>query len=96
LSTRKSVKIPDSNKTGWITNPTDKDWLNWGNTCLSGTVDVTGLTFDLAQTVNYPPSENQQIIQLLTDIWHNQATMIKWLSKIAEKPSKVPKRKKAS
>jgi len=23
-------------------------------------------------------------IQLLTDIWHNQATIIKWLSKIAE------------
>jgi len=28
-----------------------------------------------------PPEE---IKQLLTDIWHNQATIIKWLTKIAE------------
>ena len=31
-----------------------------------------------------PEDHAQNIEQLLTDIWHNQATIIKWLSKIAE------------
>jgi len=30
------------------------------------------------------PNTDAAVIQLLTDIWHNQATIIKWLSKIAE------------
>jgi len=34
-----------------------------------------------------PPEED--IKQLLTDIWHNQATIIKWLSKIAENTKKA-------
>jgi len=29
-----------------------------------------------------------RMIVLLTDIWHNQATIIKWLSKIAENTKK--------
>jgi len=93
LSTRKSEKIPDS-------DPTNSNWVNWATNLstagCSGTFTSGGLQFDLAQTVNYPPTENEQIIQLLTDIWHNQATMIKWLSKIAEKGKKPSKRKKAS
>jgi len=90
LSTRKSEKIPDSSN--------DTDWVAFGNdlTSSSGTFTLGTMNFDLAQTVNYPPSENEQIIRLLTDIWHNQATMIKWLSKIAENGKTKPKRKKAS
>ena len=29
--------------------------------------------------------------QLLTDIWHNQATIIKWLSKIEENQKRIIK-----
>jgi len=60
------------------------------NTCAAtSTVDMTGMTFNLDVTDGgtagvYMPDKDDRIIQLLTDIWHNQATIIKWLSKIAE------------
>ncbi len=38
-----------------------------------------------------PPTNDEKIIDLLTDIWHNQATIIKWLSKIAENTKKDSK-----
>jgi len=34
-------------------------------------------------TIDYITPEDR-MIELLTDIWHNQATIIKWLTKIAE------------
>jgi len=40
---------------------------------------------------SYPYSDlepEDEMNQLLTDIWHNQATIIKWLSKIAENTKK--------
>jgi len=43
-------------------------------------IDATGA----ATAGTLPPSHDEKIEQLLTDIWHNQATIIKWLSKIAE------------
>jgi len=43
-------------------------------------LDVTGA----ATAGTIPPTNDEKMVQLLTDIWHNQATMIKWLSKIAE------------
>ncbi len=37
----------------------------------------------------YIPRDYQgEIIQLLTDIWHNQAIMIKWMSKLHEETRK--------
>jgi len=42
-----------------------------------------GLEFD----VDFP--ENGKMEQLLIDIWHNQATEIKWLSKIHEELKKA-------
>ncbi len=35
-----------------------------------------------------PEDHAKNIEQLLTDIWHNQATIIKWLTKIAENTKK--------
>jgi len=64
------------------------------------TADIGGLTsnMDISGASVYAPDKDDKIIQLLDkivtvqgklfelqiDIWHNQATMIKWLSKIAE------------
>jgi len=42
----------------------------------------------LDATVPNPEDHAVNIEQLLTDIWHNQATIIKWLSKIAENTKK--------
>ena len=40
-------------------------------------------------TVTPNPEDHAIAIeQILTDIWHNQATIIKWLTKIAENTKK--------
>ena len=84
MSTHKKEKIPDS-------KADDTLWETFNlNSCVStSTVGLEGLTFNLDVTGagtagTLPPSHDEQIIALLTDIWHNQATIIKWLSKIAE------------
>ncbi len=42
-----------------------------------------GIIFD----VDFP--KDDKIVQVLIDIWHNQATEIKWLSKIHEELKKA-------
>jgi len=84
LSTPKKEKIPDSG---------DNLWKEFSlNTCAStSTADFGGLTFNMDLTgATIPPTNDEKILAVLTDIWHNQATIIKWLSKIAEntKPDK--------
>ena len=54
--------------------------------------DICSLTFNVdysggatAGNYTFPLTAHQEKLeQLLTDIWHNQATIIKWLTKIAE------------
>ena len=84
----KKEKIPDTGCNLW------KEFsLNAGATCSS--IDLAGLTFNVdysgsATEGTLPDTHEEKILAMLTDIWHNQATMIKWLSKIAEntKPDK--------
>ena len=81
-SNPKKAGIPDSGNDIWKT-------VYLGSCDTGSTIDIAGASFNLnladsATAGTIPPSENQQIIDLLTDIWHNQATIIKWLSKIAE------------
>jgi len=82
--TQKKGKTPDSEDDCNL-------WKSFNiNTCAATTsVGLEGLTFNLDVTGagtagTLPPSHDEKIEQLLTDIWHNQATIIKWLSKIAE------------
>jgi len=85
LSTHKKEKIPDSGSNDcnlWKT-------FNFNSCAATSTVGLEGMTFNLdvtgATTAGTAgETEHQQMINLLTDIWHNQATIIKWLSKIAE------------
>jgi len=79
LSKPKKEKIPDIRD----------EWVNLWNPCATNisTSGVSGLTFNMdlsgaATAGTLPPSHEEKIEQLLTDIWHNQATMIKWLEKI--------------
>jgi len=82
LSTPKKEKIPDTEDDLWKTFNLD------GFT--GPTLTEGGLTFNVdysgsatAGTFGPPLTQHEQRIeQLLTDIWHNQATMIKWLEKI--------------
>ena len=85
MSTHKKEKIPDSGNddTLWETFNINND------VSANALSEIGGLTFNLnladsgtAGTI--PPSQDDRIEALLTDIWHNQATIIKWLSKIAE------------
>jgi len=82
--TQKKEKTPDI-------KADDPLWKTFSlNTCAAtSSVDFEGLTFNMdlsggVTSETYQPDKDDKIIQLLTDIWHNQATIIKWLSKIAE------------
>jgi len=84
LSTHKKEKIPDSGSDCNL-------WKTFNiNSCIStSSLDLAGMTFNLdvtgaATAGTIPPTNDEKMVQLLTDIWHNQATIIKWLSKIAE------------
>jgi len=82
--TQKKEKTPDI-------KPDDPLWKTFNiNTCAATSTGVfEGMSFNLDVTGSgtagtLPPSHDEKMIDLLTDIWHNQATIIKWLSKIAE------------
>jgi len=81
--TQKKDKIPDTGSNDcnlWKT-------FNFNACAATSTAGVDGLTFNIdtnGLAGTYMPDKDDRIIQLLTDIWHNQATIIKWLSKIAE------------
>ena len=91
--TQKKEKTPDFDidDTG-----ADKLWTIWnlGGACAATANDVSGLTFnmnlsDSSTAGTFPPTHDEKMLLLLTDIWHNQATIIKWLSKIAENTKKA-------
>ena len=46
------------------------------------------IPLDVTASAPNPEDHAVAIEQLLTDIWHNQATIIKWLTKIAENTKK--------
>ena len=83
----KKEGIPDSN------NEPDDLWKEFNGTCGGVTVPLSRMTFNLDVTGactagTLPETTDDKILALLTDIWHNQATIIKWLSKIAENTKK--------
>ncbi len=85
----KKEKIPDTNGDDlWKTFPTCAFAGFAGTTCGDITC-IGGLTFNVdysgsATAGTLPETTDDKILAVLTDIWHNQATIIKWLSKIAE------------
>ena len=44
--------------------------------------------YDMKPEIEVVYNTDPKLIQLLTDIWHNQATIIKWLDKIEHNTKK--------
>jgi len=89
--------MTNTNKKDKVKDPYDFTEFNLGDTTDGDITCISGLTFNMdlsGGASTYGPSLSQheeRVEQYLKDIWHNQATIIKWLSKIAENTKNTSK-----
>ena len=72
MSTPKKEKIPDSSCGN------NDLWKTFVGTCGGVTVPFGGMQFSMDITGATTAGYTRTTEEILTDIWHNQATMIKW------------------